>query len=173
MASHDSDSVSVNTTDASESFSWSCSPSSEAESTSSQLRLFIALVALNVMKKCKAIQSQPQDVLVAHAKRLVDQTMEGLLVPEGYSPEHKSIKNVCKAVMKDLQKNVCSKGMLVSMILLQDPAVDAAIIKSVQAHITNRDVQIAKKTKLSLNSARRVFDSVVESLSFRVSSLFL
>ncbi|KAI3375651.1 hypothetical protein L3Q82_003965 [Scortum barcoo] len=51
---------------------------STAEDSENQLRLFVALLTVRVLTKCHALQNRRQEEWVAHTKRLVNQTMEGL-----------------------------------------------------------------------------------------------
>lgn len=158
-----------------------------------ELRVLVALVALNVLRRCDARRSQPSEVLVAHAKRLVALTLGGLLLPDDCDPasrgqqhqlKHRSMGGVCRAVLRDLRRNVCSsRSLLLSMILLQDPAVDAAFVKAVQSHLMLGDSghqQGGDNTKnsrgssrISFSSARRRLDDFLESLNITLTTLFL
>lgn len=117
----------------------------EAANTHSQLRLFVSLLTLRVLRKCKALQSRSQDEWVAHSRRLIEQTMEGLTLINGHCPDIKKIKKVCKAVMKDLQKKMGSRRELETVVLLQDPAADKVIVQSLQAHIKDASLRLAEK----------------------------
>lgn len=115
------------------------------------------------MKRCNAVKNQPQEGLVAHVKRLVDLTMEGLEIHGSFTLDHKKIKCVCKAVMKSLRKIVCSKQMMKLMILIQDPAVDAAIVKAVQRHIAELPDLQAKAAE-SASAARMMVNALIQSV---------
>ena len=119
-------------------------PETEAESEN-QLRLFVTVLTVRVLTKCHALQNRSQEEWVTHTKRLVDQTMVGLTVSEGFCPDMKTTKKLCKAVIKDLTKKFCGRRLLESVILLQDPCMDKAIIRSLQAHIEELSVKLAKK----------------------------
>lgn len=121
-----------------------CESTTEAESEN-QLRLFVTLLTVRVLTKCHALQNRSHEELVAHTKRLLNQTMEGLAITEGFCPDMKSTKKVCKAVLKDLDKKFCRRHLLESLILLQDPVVDAAIIESMQAHVKELSARLAEK----------------------------
>lgn len=115
------------------------------------------------MKRCNAIKNQPQEGLVAHVKRLVDRTMEGLVIHGSFTLDHKKIKYVCKAVMKSLKKTVRSKQMMELVILIQDPAVDAVIVKAVQRHVAELpDIQ-AKATETA-SAARMMVNALIQSV---------
>lgn len=169
------------------------SASSSPPGCDGELRLLVALVALNVLRRCDSGRSQPSDVLVAHAKRLVALTLGELLLPDNcVSPasrghqhrlKHRSVGGVCRAVLRDLRRNVCSsRSVLLSMILLQDPAVDAAFVKALQSHavVDDSHQQGGDNTKssrgsgrISFGSARRRLDDFLESLNVTLTTLFM
>lgn len=115
------------------------------------------------MKMCNAIKNQPQESLVAHVKRLVDRTMEGLEMHGSFTLDHKKIKCVCKAVMKSLKKIVCSKQMIELMILIQDPAVDAAIVTAVRRHVAELPDRQAKAAETA-SAARMMVNALIQSV---------
>lgn len=53
-----------------------------------------------VLTKCHALQNCSQEEWFTHTKRLVNQTIKGLNVIEGFCPDVKSTNKVCKAVLK-------------------------------------------------------------------------
>ena len=109
------------------------------------LRLLVTILTVRVLNKCHAFQNRSQDECVAHTKRLAHQTMEGLTITDGFCPDMKSTKKLCKSVVKDLQKEFCSKRSLESLVILQDPVVDKVIIRSLQAHIREFSARLAMK----------------------------
>lgn len=117
----------------------------EAENSHSQLHLFVSVLTLRVLRKCKALQNHSQEEWVAHSKRLINQTMEGLTLINGHCPDIKMTKKMCKAVMKELQKKMGSQQELGIVVLLQDPAVDKVIVQLLQAHIKESSVRLAEK----------------------------
>lgn len=188
-ASRDSAPSDSTSTSAPDSAPWWCPPSCDSE-----LRLLVALVALNVLRRCDAGRSQPRDVLVAHAKRLVALTLGGLLLPNGcilpasrghqHHHQHRSVGGVCRAVLRDLRRDVCSsRSLLLSMILLQDPAVDAAFVRALQAHLVMGDgghqqaddstKSSRRSSRLSLRSVRTLLDDFLESMSLTLTNLFM
>ncbi|KAG8004269.1 hypothetical protein GBF38_009195, partial [Nibea albiflora] len=80
-----------------------CEPTTKSESEK-QLRMFVTLLTARVMNKCNSLKNRSQEIVVAHMKSLINQTMEGLTVPEGFCTDIKGVKKVSKAVMKDLLK---------------------------------------------------------------------
>uniref|UniRef100_A0A0F8AF61 Uncharacterized protein n=1 Tax=Larimichthys crocea TaxID=215358 RepID=A0A0F8AF61_LARCR len=99
-----------------------------------QLRLFVTVLTVRLLHKCNTLQSRTKEQWAAHMKTLVSQTMEGLTVTGNFSADGKDIKKVCKAVQKDLQKRYGSKGLVQTVILLEDAAVDADIAQCLQTH---------------------------------------
>ncbi|KAI3367236.1 hypothetical protein L3Q82_008287 [Scortum barcoo] len=134
---------------------------STAEDSENQLRLFVALLTVRVLTKCHALQNCRQEEWVAHTKRLVNQTMEGLAEIQGFCPDVKNTKRVCKAVVKELQKKLCSRRLLESVIVLQDPAVDALIVQSLQAHVKQLAARPADK-----GTTRSIWRDVLQVLNF-------
>ncbi|KAE8279335.1 hypothetical protein D5F01_LYC22922 [Larimichthys crocea] len=107
---------------------------SNRDRRSKQLRLFVTVLTVRLLHKCNTVQSRTQEQWVAHMKTLVSQTMEGLTVTGNFSADSKDIKKVCKAVQKDLQKRYGSKGLVQTVILQEDAAVDADIAQCLQTH---------------------------------------
>ncbi|KAE8286307.1 hypothetical protein D5F01_LYC15993 [Larimichthys crocea] len=120
-----------------------CEPTTESESDK-QLRLFVAILTARVMNKCNTLKNRSQEMVIAHIKSLINQTMEGLAVPEGFCADIKNVKKVSKSVMKDLQKKFGSKRLLETVISLEDPVVDTAIVQCLQANIKNFSAQLAE-----------------------------
>ena len=135
-------STSVESSDPSASDSKSTTESERVD----QLRLFVTLLTVKVLSKCHAPKKCRQEELIAHIKRLVDQTMQDLTIAESFCPDVKSIKKVSKAVLKDLRKKLYSKKLLESVVLLQDPAVDSVIVETLQAHTRDFYAHKPKKT---------------------------
>ncbi|XP_051256465.1 uncharacterized protein LOC127363699 [Dicentrarchus labrax] len=116
----------------------------ETGSERKQLRIFVTLLTVRVLYKCHSLHSRSQEDWPPHLKRLVDQTMEGLAPTEGFCPDLKSIDRVCEAVLKELQEKLCGRRTLETVILLEDPAVDAVIVQMLQAHIRLCSAELAK-----------------------------
>ncbi|KAK5848259.1 hypothetical protein PBY51_005888 [Eleginops maclovinus] len=124
-------------------------PDLSAAESEKQLRLFVTLLTVKVMSKCHALKNRSQEDWTTHTKRLVNKTMEGLAITKGFCPDVRSTKEVCKDVLKDLQKKFCSKRQLESLILSQQPAVEAAIVQCMQANIKKLSTQLATKDSSS------------------------
>ncbi|GLD71795.1 uncharacterized protein AKAME5_002311900 [Lates japonicus] len=125
-------------------------PASGCEATTKkdsgdQLRLCTTLLTVRVLTKCQALKTCSHEEWVPHTKHLVSQTVEGLTIPEGFCPDAKHTKKICKAVLRDLRKQFGGRRMLESVILLQDPVVDTVIVKSMQVHIRQQSARLAKK----------------------------
>lgn len=121
-----------------------CESTTQAEGEE-QLRLVVTLLTLKVLTKCDALQNRGHEEWVSHAKHLVNQTMEGLTISESFCPDAKNIKRVSKAVIKDLEKKFCGRHLLQTLISLQDPVVDTAIVRSLQVHIKECSARLAEK----------------------------
>lgn len=102
-----------------------------------QLRLFVSVLTVKLLSKCHAIKSRSQEEYVAHIKRLVSQTLEGLPVAENSCPHIRTTKQLCKKILKELEKKFSGRRNLESLIIQQDQAVDEAIVQCFRAHITN------------------------------------
>ncbi|KAG8004267.1 hypothetical protein GBF38_009192 [Nibea albiflora] len=106
--------------------------------------MFVTLLTARVMNKCNS----PGRIAAGDRGRPHEephqQTMEGLTVPEGFCTDIKGVKKVSKAVMKDLLKKFCSKGVLETVISLEDPVVDKAIVQCLQAHTRSYSAKLAK-----------------------------
>ncbi|KAK1880661.1 Sorting nexin-4 [Dissostichus eleginoides] len=111
--------------------------------------MFVTLLTVKLMLKCHALENRSTADWTAHIKRLVNQTMEGLAITKGFCPDVRSMKKVCKDVLKGLQKTFSGKTSLETLILQQDPAVEAAIVHSFQAHIKQLSAQLATKSSSS------------------------
>ncbi|XP_071344876.1 uncharacterized protein [Trachinotus anak] len=147
-----------------------CESTTKAEGED-PLRLFVTLLTVKVLTKCQAVQNCSQEKWINHTKRLVNQTMEGIAITEGFCPDVKHLKKVCKAVMKDLEKKFCGRRLLESVILLEDPAIDTVIVHSLQAHIKNLSAELAKKA--SPESIWKTIFQVTACIAGLIGSLFL
>uniref|UniRef100_A0A0F8AZN5 Uncharacterized protein n=1 Tax=Larimichthys crocea TaxID=215358 RepID=A0A0F8AZN5_LARCR len=123
----------MNTTEPAAASASGCESPVETDSQK-QLRQFVTMLTLRLLHKCNTVQSRTKEQWVAHTKTLVSQTMEGLTVTGNFCPDAKDMKKVCKAVQKDLQKRYGSKGLLQTVILQEDAAVDADIAQCLQTH---------------------------------------
>lgn len=54
-----------------------------------QLRMFVTMPTVRVLYKYETLKSRSQEKWAAHVKRVVNQTMEGLTVSEGFCPDVK------------------------------------------------------------------------------------
>ncbi|KAM7396296.1 hypothetical protein PAMP_019346 [Pampus punctatissimus] len=142
-----------------------CESTTKTESDN-QVRSFVTLLTFRVLTKCHALQNRGLEECVNHTKTLVNQTLEGLALTEGFCPDVKSTKKVCKTVLKDLAKKFCGRRQLESMILLQDPAVDKVIVQSLQAHIKEFSARCAKKA-----ASRSLWKDVLHVLAISAGSL--
>ncbi|KAE8277364.1 hypothetical protein D5F01_LYC24719 [Larimichthys crocea] len=118
-----------------------------------QLRLFVTMLTLRLLHKCNTVQSRTKEQWAAHMKTLVSQTMEGLTVTGNFSADSKDMKKVCKAVQKDLQKRYGSKGLVQTVILQEDAAVDADIAQCLQTHTRAFIAEQGKKRSSRLKDA--------------------
>lgn len=104
----------------------------------------MALLTVKVLTKCRALQSQTKEDWIPHANRLIDQTMQGLSVNADFCPDAKSTTKLCRAVIKDLQTEFSGRRLLESVVLLQDPVVDRAIVRSLQIHIRDCSARLER-----------------------------
>lgn len=108
------------------------------------LQLFVTLVTVRLFKDCNAIKGRTRDQWVAHSKRLIDQTMIGLVLTDGFCPENKNVRPMSKAVVKQLQKEFCTKKQLDALVMMEHPSVDAVIVQCMQNHIRELSADLAK-----------------------------
>lgn len=99
-----------------------------------QLSLFVTMLTMKVLCKCNILQNLSQDDWIPQLKRLVNQTMEQLDDYKDFCPDFKYNKKIRKAVLRHLKKKYKDKNYE-SLILQQDPTVEAAIVKAITAHI--------------------------------------
>lgn len=108
------------------------------------LQLFVTLVTVKLFKDCNAIKGRTRDQWVAHSKRLIDQTMIGLVLTDGFCPENKNVRPMSKLVVKQLQKEFCTKQQLDALVMMEHPSVDAVIVQCMQNHIRELSADLAK-----------------------------
>ncbi|XP_005473709.1 uncharacterized protein LOC102079560 [Oreochromis niloticus] len=103
---------------------------------SKQQLVFVCDVTFMVLKDCGAIgpHTDTKQEWEAPVGRLAAQTMNGLRISSKFCPDKKLIKKVSKAVLKDLQKTF-SREQLESVLLMQDPAMEIAIVKSIKSRM--------------------------------------
>ncbi|KAG8003559.1 hypothetical protein GBF38_018740 [Nibea albiflora] len=88
-----------------------------------QLRMFVTMLTVRVLYKCNTLKSHSQEKWATHMKRLVNQTMEGVTVAEGFCPDVKRRRN--------------RKQLLEAVIVVEDPFVDTAIVQCSQGKGTS------------------------------------
>lgn len=108
------------------------------------LQLFVTLATVRLFKDCNAIKGRTRDQWVAHSKRLIDQTMIGLVLTDGFCPENKNVRPTSKSVVKQLQKEFCTKQQLDALVMMEHPSVDAVIVQCMQTHIRELSADLAK-----------------------------
>lgn len=116
------------------------------------LQLFVALVTVRLFKDCNAIKGRTRDQWVAHSKRLIDQTMVGLVLTDGFCPENKNVRSMSSSMVKQLRKEFCTKKQLDALLMMEHPSVDATIVQCMQTHIRELSADLAKGI-----SSRRTF----------------
>lgn len=134
-------------------------PKEESESSASgvqaipetvhKTKLFVALLTTRLLTKCRALDICTEEQLATYAKQLVDHTLQGLTVSDGFCPSDKDIKDVCRAVIKDLAKKLGGKTSLKFAILSKQPCVEAVVVRCLQAHISKHSTVSANKRKTS------------------------
>lgn len=124
----------------------SFSSTTESAESANQLRVFVTALTIEVLTKCNALENHDWETWVAQTNRLINQTMERLSDTNGSSLNIEKTSTVCRAVLRDLQKQFCSRQWLEASILLQDPIVEAAIVQSLTIHI--KKMCAKKKTLL-------------------------
>lgn len=112
-----------------------------------QLHKFVRVLTVKVLIKCHTLEHHSKEEWFALSRRLIDHTMEGLKLTNGFCPDIKSNTKLCEAVVKDLQNKLCGKAYTKPLILLQDQAVETVIIKSLQAHISDLSARLAEKAR--------------------------
>lgn len=112
--------------------------------TNNPLQLFVTLVTVRLFKDCNAIKDRTRDQWVAHSKRLIDQTLIGLVLTDGFCPENKNVRSMSKSVVKQLRKEFCTKQQLDKLVMMEHPSVDAVIVQCMQTHIRELSANLAK-----------------------------
>ncbi|KAF0038648.1 hypothetical protein F2P81_009132 [Scophthalmus maximus] len=117
----------------------------------SQLRIYVAMMTLEVLVMCGAIKGVEEDVWASRTQRLVNKTMERL--PERSVPSM-TPKKMAKHVFKELRVNF-SRRLVKHMLLLEDPVLETVIAKCFQSYI-----QGLPKRKRSYKWCKYLFNSV-------------
>ncbi|CAK6984127.1 uncharacterized protein LOC124060169 [Scomber scombrus] len=124
--------------------SGSCNPIKSTRENETPLQSFVTLLTVRVMTKFHPVQSQNEERFVKHTKKVVNQTLEGLNIPEDFCPDIKYSDKICKAVTRDLKK-YSGKETLRTLIILDSSSVDKALVKALQTHITEVFDELSKK----------------------------
>lgn len=99
-----------------------------------QLLLVVKPLVIKLLVECQVVKDFRDDVWVNQGKRLVTLTMRGLVATESCLNE-KHIKELWKALLKDLGEKFDGMEQVKSMIRAQDPGVEVAIAQSLQSII--------------------------------------
>lgn len=134
-----------------------------ASTTSDQSKqhlAFVCDVTFMVLKDCGAIgpHTDTKQEWEAPVGCLAAQTMNGLRISSKFCPDKKLVKKVSKAVLKDLKKTF-SREQLESVLVMQDPAMEIAIVKSIKSHMIEIAPRHQKRKKYlgMLKSTLKVF----------------
>lgn len=100
-----------------------------------QLRSLVSQLTMKVLDKCQAFEDRNPKTLLAHTNRLIDKTMEGLCIPEGFCLGSVDLGNLSNGVLRDLKKQLCGMKMMECLVILENQEVDAVIVRTLQAHI--------------------------------------
>lgn len=126
-------------------------PTPEAEKK--ELRVFVSMMIVKLFTKCFAYDGRSLEDWAPHIKRLVTQTVEGLTVQS--CPDVKNAKKLCKAALKDLEKQFGDRHRLGSLIRARDADADAAVVKALQARITEFCTEPSKYSKWTFDKRRK------------------
>ncbi|CAK6977583.1 uncharacterized protein LOC121913375 isoform X2 [Scomber scombrus] len=124
--------------------SGSCNPIKSTRENKTPLQSFVTLLTVRVMTKLHLLHGKNEERFVKHAEQVVNQTLEGLNIPEDFCPDIKFIDRMCKAVTRDLKKDP-GKEMLRALILMDSSSADEALVKALQKHITKAFDKLSKK----------------------------
>lgn len=134
-----------------------------ASTTSDQSKqhlAFVCDVTFMVLKDCGAIgpHTDTKQEWEAPVGCLAAQTMNGLRISSKFCPDKKLVKKVSKEVLKDLKKTF-SREQLESVLVMQDPAMEIAIVKSIKSHMIEIAPRHQKRKKYlgMLKSTLKVF----------------
>lgn len=112
-------------------------PDSETKAAerANQLRFFVTVLTLKVLKECRALKGRTQETWIGQTKRLIEQTILGLTNFDDVFLKSNRTKKVCRSVLLDLQKRFHRRNVLNASILLEDPMVEDALVLSLRFHI--------------------------------------
>lgn len=108
-----------------------------------RLRLFVVLLTVRFLKECKALRKRDQKEWVPHSDRLVNQTLEGLKLTDGYCPDNGSIKRMCRSIIDELQRRFNTKRALETEEL-DCPLVETIVVQCMQTHIQSESTRLAE-----------------------------
>ncbi|KAF0035854.1 hypothetical protein F2P81_011166 [Scophthalmus maximus] len=102
--------------------------------TEKQLRVFVTLVALHVLAKSGATKSCSQEKALSCTRRLMEQTLQGLTLPDDFSPDVTQCKDVARSVLTELKQQFGGK-VEKWVLLLEDAAMEATVTQCFKKHI--------------------------------------
>lgn len=117
-----------------------------------RLRLFVVLLTVRFLKESKALRKREQKDWVMHSDRLVNQTLAGLKLTDGYCPDNGCIKRMCKSIISELKRRF-NTGARLETEELDFPLVEAIVVQCMQSHIQNESTRLAE----AANAGRACF----------------
>lgn len=96
---------------------------------------FVTDLVRTLLTKCRTREIWTKDDFDLYVTDLVNQTLQGLTISEGFSLDDERIDAICKAGIKDLTKRFGGRRKLESVILSRQQSVSAAIIECLQTYI--------------------------------------
>ncbi|KAM8881270.1 uncharacterized protein ACB058_001500 [Synchiropus picturatus] len=109
------------------------------------LRVLVSLLMGLLSSKCKSWQKPNLEQWMAHNNKLVCHIMRRVTLRDGFTPDLKDAKGICKAALRDLERYFCGRHILESVITMQDPAVDEAIVRIMCFHIRRHSEKLFRR----------------------------
>ncbi|KAM3616577.1 uncharacterized protein V6R79_020252 [Siganus canaliculatus] len=100
-----------------------------------RFRAFVSLLTIRALSQLGVTKTCSLAQWVGVTCTVSQSVMDGLSVPEGFCPDAKSIKKLCKAITVQVLQQLGARDKLDAVTVQQNPAVGPCIVVAMRSHI--------------------------------------
>ncbi|KAM3598980.1 uncharacterized protein V6R79_025064 [Siganus canaliculatus] len=100
-----------------------------------RFRAFVLLLTSRVLSQLGVTKTRGLAHWVWLSCTLSRSVIDGLSVPEGFCPDAKCMKKLCKAITVQVQQQLGARDKMDAVTVLQNPAMGPSIVEAIRSHI--------------------------------------
>ncbi|KAM3621681.1 uncharacterized protein V6R79_014458 [Siganus canaliculatus] len=110
-----------------------------------RLRAFVSLLTIRVLSQLGVTKTCSLAQWVGLTCTLSRSVMDGLSVPEGFCPDVKGMKKLCKVITVLVQQQLGDRDKMGAVSVQQNPTVGPCIVEAIWSHIGDLSDQQARE----------------------------